>query len=277
MVYLDSNKERVIFMIIAGIGFLLALALQAIPPIYSAFGIFVAMVSLLFAILSFALKDYAYLIDPILRMKGGSLVLDTNEPFYIAANSKAIVIRSPSLVYATSYIKIPIYKSSTEMTDEEKFNFATVFSRAISISTTPMRLSSQLHMVNKDEYLKVITDRLNEVEDRYNALLGDPNAQKPSVDRVKGEVNMWHNLLDNVTKSNSQAQIAFATVTSFGANEDEAVNLATIAADEISAGISAALGVPATVANGDEMLLFIEPDYLIPPATVTEFMKSDKK
>ncbi len=267
---MDSGKERVIFIILAGIGLLLAVFMQFVPPVLQVFGVLMALIALFMATLAFAIKDYSYLIDPIMKMKGRSLVLDANEPFYLASNGKSIVIRSGNVVYATSFIKIPIYKSSTEMTDEEKFNFATVFSRAISISTAPMRLSSQLHMVNKDEYLQVITDRLNEVEDRYNSVLADKTATKASVDRVKGEINMWHNLLDGVTKSNSQAQIAYVTVTSSGGSEDEAVNIASMNAEQLSSGLSASLGVPTTVINGSEMLLYVEPEYLIPSGATTD-------
>lgn len=276
MVNLNSRKERLIFVAMGAIGFLLAMLLQLLPVVFSEFSIGVAALALIFAVIAFALKDYSYLIEPLTRMKGRSLILEMNEPFYLSQNGKCIVIRAEGLVYATSFIKIPIYKSSTEMTDEEKFNFSSVFSRAISISNQPMRMSSQLHMVNKDEYLKVVTNRLNEVEDRYNALLADKDAQRTAVDRVKGEVNMWHNLLDSITKSNSQAQTAFTTITMFGGNEDEAVNISSMTAEQIAAGLSAAIGVPATVATGDDILLFVEPDYQIPPTTVSEFMKAGK-
>ena len=46
-----------------------------------------------------------------------------------------------------------------------------------------------------------------------------------------------------------------------------------IKADEIAAGISATLGISATVITGNEILVFIEPDYMIPPATIGEVMK----
>ncbi len=200
MVYLDSRRERIVFIILAGIGVLLVVAMQFIPPALAIVGVVIGIVALVLAMLSFAVKDYFYLIDPILHMKGNAIILDQSDPFYLATNGKSIVIRSGNAVYATSFIKIPIYKSSTEMSDEEKFNFSTVFSKAISISTSPMRLSSQLHMVNKEEYVQVITNKLNEVEDRYNSILGDKNASKASLDRVKGEVNMWHNLLDTINK-----------------------------------------------------------------------------
>ncbi|MDE1859655.1 MAG: hypothetical protein KGH67_03950 [Candidatus Micrarchaeota archaeon] len=274
---MDSRNERVYLVIVAGIGVVLAVILQFIPPYYSYLSVIVAAIALIFAILAFALKDYFFLIEPISHMKGKTLTINTNDPFYIAANGKCIVVRSEGNAYATSFIKIPLYKSSTEMTDDEKFNFASLFSRMISLSAIPMRVSSQLNVVNKDEYIKVITEKMGAVEDRYNAMANDPNADRKAAERVKGEVNMWHNLLDNVTKANSQSQVAYATVTSAGTTEDEAVTLASINAEQLAAGISAALGVPATVANGDEMLLFIEPEYLIPPTTVTEFMKVDQK
>jgi hypothetical protein len=273
---LDSQRERIVFFILAGLGIILTILMQFVPAPLAGFGILIASAALLLAVLSFAVKDYSYLIDPVLHMKGRSLVLDANEPFYLAANGKAIVIRAGNTTYATSFIKIPIYRSSTEMSDEEKFNFATIFSRAISISTVPMRLSSQLHMVNKDEYLQVITDRLSEVEDRYNSVLADKNATKEAVDRVKGEVNMWHNLLDGITKSNSQAQIAYVTVTSSGGSEDEAVNLASMNAEQLSAGLSTSLGVPTSVVNGQDILLFVEPEFLIPASAINEFAKAEK-
>lgn len=265
---MDVGRERIVFVIFAGVGILLAFAESLVPAAFGVIGLLIAAVALLCATLAFAMKDYSYLIDPVLHMKGRTIVIDANEPFYMSANGKAIVIRSGAAIHATAFIKIPIYKSATEMSEEEKFNFATVFSRAISISTTPMRISSQLNLVNKYEYLKLITDRLNEVEDRYNTLLANRDADTQAVDRVKGEVNMWHNLLDSVANANSQSQIAFATISTSGGTEDEAVNLVSISAEEIAAGLSATLGVQATIATGDEMLLFIEPDYLIPTSAV---------
>ncbi len=273
---MDSNRERIVFMIVVGVALVLAIAMGFIPAAYSEVGVALGLFSLFFATVAFTLKDYSYIAEPFLRMKNRTIVLDANEPFYVSANGKAIIIRSGNLVYATSFIKMPIYKSSTEMSDEDKFNFSTVFSKAISISAAPMRMSSQLYLVGKDEYLHVITDKLNEVEDRYNSLLNDKGAPKTAVDRVKGEVNMWHNLMDNVTQSNLQAQIAFVTVSAVGGTEDEAVNLSSLNAEQLSAGLSTALGVPTTVANGADMLLFVEPDMLIPTTATVGFASGQK-
>ncbi|MDE1823537.1 MAG: hypothetical protein KGH50_04385, partial [Candidatus Micrarchaeota archaeon] len=73
----------------------------------------------------------------------------------------------------------------------------------------------------------------------------------------------------------SQGQMAYAMVSATGASEEEAVNLAIQKAEEAAAGISATLGVTASLARGDEILAFLEPEYVIPPTTVAEMMKKD--
>ncbi len=270
---MESGRERIAFIVLAGVGVLLAVFGGIVAATLAPVSMLLDIIALILAVLAFAVKDYAYLIDPIMHMKGRTLVLDTNDPFYVASNGKAIIVRPGKEVYATSYIKIPVYKSSTEMSDEEKFNFSTVFSRAISISNAPIRMSSQLHIINKDEYVRVVTEKLNIVEDRYNTVTSNKEASKAELDRVKGELNMWHNLLDNISKANSESQIAYVTVTAMGETEDQAVNLATVKAEQVASGLSATLGVPASVVSGDDMMLFIEPESLIPSSAAEDFMK----
>jgi hypothetical protein len=243
------------------------------PPGLSPLALIIAVVALALALLAFATKDYLFMFDAIAHMKNMSAVIDSNDPFYLAPNGTAIVVRRGNDIFATAFIKVPVYDSATEMSDEEKYNFSLLFARLISISKTPMRLSSQLHSINKDEYIARINTKLSESEGRYNTLQGDSTADPKALDRVKGEVTMWRNLLDNVSRSNSQELVVYASVTSIGNSEDEAINLVAIKADEISAGISATLGVTATIVTGNEILVFIEPDYMIPPTTISEVMK----
>ena len=73
-----------------------------------------------------------------------------------------------------------------------------------------------------------------------------------------------------VHERHPQALEAFAMVTAQGGNEEEAVSLALQQADELASGVSAVFGVTATILEGEEMLKFIEPDYMIPIATVSE-------
>lgn len=270
---MNRQSQRLVFAIVAGAAVICLIVLTLIPPTLSAVALVVAIITLMLSVFAFSIKDYFFMLGPMLRMKHMSMVIDSNEPFYMAANGNAIMVRRDNDIFATAFIKIPIYSSATEMSDEEKYNFSLLFARLISISKSPIRISSQLHSINKDDYISRIGAKLNECEVRYNTIQGDANADPKALERVKGEVTMWRNLLDNVSRSNSQQLEVYATVTALGNSEEEASNLVAIKADEIAAGISATLGISATVITGNEILVFIEPDYMIPPATIGEVMK----
>lgn len=270
---MDSGKKRVTFIIIAAVGFLLTVIIGLVPAGLSPAALVPAILALAASVLAFASKDYYYLFNPMAHMKHMTAVIDSGDPFYMAPNGNSIIVRGDNEVYATSFIKVPIYSSSTEMSDEEKLNFTSLFARIVSISKNPIRLSSQLNSINKDEYMSRITAKLNESEQRYNTLQNDKSTPAKSLDRVKGEVTMWRNMFDNVSRSNSQELNLYASITATGNTEDEAINLSSLRAEEVAAGISATLGVTATIATGNDMLVFIEPDYMIPPATITELMK----
>ncbi len=127
-------------------------------------------------------------------------------------------------------------------------------------------------MINKDAYINNIRNKLNDAEEKYQEAMVRKDIPKTESERIRGEVTMWHNLFDNVSKVKSQALEAYAMTTAMGGNEDEAVNLALQQADELASGISAVFGITATIAEGEEMLKFIEPDYMIPIVTASEQM-----
>ncbi|MDE1804998.1 MAG: hypothetical protein KGH59_04430, partial [Candidatus Micrarchaeota archaeon] len=87
---------------------------------------------------------------------------------------------------------------------------------------------------------------------------------------MKGEVTMWHNLLDSISKVQSHALFHYAMVSASGSTDEEAIALATQQAEELAAGIGAILGTSATLMTGEEILLATEADYTIPFSTINE-------
>ncbi len=273
MVWLDSSKETLTFVgFIAG-GIILSIIIAAIPADFGIIALPLAVIALLAAILGFSATLYFYLFEPFRRMKGRTVVISDEEQFYMSPSGSAVLQRADDGVYATAFIKIPIYKSSTEMTDEEKYSFSETFSKLLNVSRDPIKICSLTHIINKDDYINRIRTKMGEVEDRYNTLVGNKDTPKNQLDRIKGETAMWHNLLDSVTASNSKSQLLYAQVSQLGSTEDEATNLVNIKAQELAAGISAALGVTASVMAGNDMLVLLEPEYTVPPATISEMLK----
>ena len=227
-------------------------------------------VALFIDILAMSTRFYSYLFIPLYKMKNRTIVLSNEEPFYIAPSGNVIITREGSDVYASAFVKIPIYKSATEMNEEEKIDFARLFSRIVSISKTPYKITTQMYLINKDEYIAKIRDKLNEVEQRYQKSMSEKEANPSVVEREKGEVTMWHNLLESIGRIQSHALLNYVTVTATGSTEEEATALATQQADELASGIGATLGITTTMMTGEEILLVTQADYTIPFSTVSE-------
>lgn len=265
-----SQKFLFVVLLLISITLLIFTYLISNSPILdSVLAVFV----LFFDLLAFTTKFYTPFFVPFLQMKNRTVVLESEEPFVLAPSGNALIIRKEGDVYATAFIRIPTYRSATEMSEEEKIDFSRLFSRALTISRRPVKFGAQLYVINKDAYISHIVSKLNEAEEKYQNMSVTKNVSKEESERVRGEVTMWHNLFDSVNKVKSQALEAFAMTTAFGGNEEEAINLALQQADELAVGISSVFGVTATLIEGEELLKFIEPDYMIPVVTITEQMR----
>lgn len=265
-------SQNFIFTVLALTTFILLL-LTFLTPGTPLIAFTLAIFTLFFDVLTFSTKYYASFFVPFLKMKNRNLVMESEEPFIMAPSGDAIVIRREGEVYASAFIRIPTYRSATEMSQEEKVDFSRLFSRALTLTKRPMKFGAQLYVINKDAYINNIRNKLNEAEDRYQNAMISKDISKEASERIRGEVTMWHNLYDSVSKVNSHALEAFAMTTSSGGNDEEAITLALQQADEIAAGISSIFGVTASIAQGEELLRFIEPDYMIPLVTVSEEMR----
>jgi hypothetical protein len=231
------------------------------------------IVALAFDVLAFSTKYYFQFFVPFLGMKGRTVVLKDGEAFTMAPSGNAIVVRNGQDTYASAIVRIPSYRSATEMNPAEKTDFAKMFGRVLSLARSPVKFAAQLYVINKDEYIANIKNKLDEAEERYQSTIMNKGLPKAESERVRGEVTMWHNLFDSVNKTRSLSLEAYAMVTSPGNTEEEAVNLALQQADEIATGISAIFGIAAGLVEGKELLKFLEPDYLIPAVTISEQMR----
>lgn len=243
--------------------------LPAGPEVKFAFAFFALFIDLL----AFSTKLYMSFFIPFLKMKKRNIVVSDTEAFTMAPSGNAIVVRKGGDLYASAFVNIPTYRSATEMNAEEKVDFSRLFSRALTLAKVPVKYGAQLYVINKDAYIGNIKDKLNEAEERYQNATVSKTITKAESERIRGEVTMWHNLFDSVNKVQSHALASFAMVTAQGGTEEEAISLALQQADELVAGVSALFGVSAAIAEGEEMLKFVEPDYMIPLATISEQMR----
>lgn len=267
------NTQLMLFGILVGAAIVVTVAAQAVH-IWAVSAV-LAILALLVALAAFLTKDYVYLLDAVRNRKGNTLVLGSEEAFVLTPSGNALIRRENGSVYASCFVRIPIYRSATEMSNEEKIELSKLFGRVLTLSKEPIRLSAQLYMINKDKYIERLRNMLNESEEKYRGMqsISGGERQQEMIDRIRGEVTMWRNLLENVSKSRSQVLVLYAMASAIGGTDEEAATLAYNQAEDLAGGISATLGVNATVVTGNDMLAFVEPDFMIPMETVSERLR----
>ena len=229
--------------------------------------IIIYIIALFLDVLAFATRYYTYIMMPLFKQRKKNITLDVQEPYWIAGSNDAIVRKIGEEFIATTFILIPLYRSATEMSVDEKLSFGAQIGRLISINTEPVRYSTQLHVMDKEAYLSSIRDSLNMSENEIIELT-QKNASQHEIDNAKGRTTMWRNMMERMSIEQSFELVLYASVSASGTKEYEATSIVQQRARDLMSGISSTLGITTSIITGNEMLKVIEPDHLIPYSNV---------
>lgn len=229
--------------------------------------IIIYIIAIFLDVLAFATRYYTYIMMPLFKQRKKNITLDVQEPYWIAGSNDAIVRKIGEEFIATTFILIPLYRSATEMSIDEKLSFGAQIGRLISINTEPVRYSTQLHVMDKEAYLSSIRDSLNMSENEIIELT-QKNASQHEIDNAKGRTTMWRNMMERMSIEQSFELVLYASVSASGTKEYEATSIVQQRARDLMSGISSTLGITTSIITGNEMLKVIEPDHLIPYSNV---------
>jgi hypothetical protein len=257
------------------VGFLvLGLVVSAIgafipPTIFTIpFKFIIFLVGMFFVVLGFSCRYYSYLIAPMMRQRKKHIVLSDQAPYYLASTGDSIVSKRGDEFIATTYINIPMYVSATEMTDEERERFSNQISRLVSVNKDPARFTTELRVMDKDDYLKKIKECIGTSENEES--LAVTSGDQKGIERARGKLSMWKKILDHIGSKSSMELVTFVCVSANGTKEYEAITIAQQKAKELMNGIGTILGVTPNIIVGNEILKLVEPEYLIPLSTISE-------
>ncbi len=227
------------------------------------------ILAVLFDVLAFASRYYTYLILPLVKQRKRHVIISDQSPYWLSTTGDCIVRKEGDDFIATAYINIPLYISASEMSDDDKLRFTTQVSRLVGISKEPVRFTTELYLMNKDEYIQKLKDTITSIEND-EAKLVEAKAEEQQLEHVRGKLSMWKKMLDNVANGISFELGSFAAISAKGVKEFEAITIVQQKARELMNGIAATLGVPPSIVVGNEILKYIEPEFLIPYSTITE-------
>ena len=265
------DKKIFAFLGIMAVGLLLLIIDISMPNtvISPPLKILILILAIFFDLLALSSRFYSYLIIPMLKQRKRHVIINKEEPYFLASSGDAILHKEGENYIATIYIKIPLYRSATEMTTEEKLDFTHQNSRLIALSKEPIRFTTELLVMNKDSFIQTLRDMISAAQDEENRLV-QGNAPASAIERARGKASMWSNVLDITSKSLSLEMSTYATVSGIGAQEFEAVGQAGQRARELMSGVASIFGVTPSIITGDGLLRFVEPEYLIPYSTISE-------
>ncbi|MDE1823544.1 MAG: hypothetical protein KGH50_04420, partial [Candidatus Micrarchaeota archaeon] len=178
--------QLITLVLLLGIVFVLGFFISVMPPQYYILSALFAVIALALDVIAFSNKFYFYLAEPLRKMKGRTITLHAEEPFYMYPSGSAIAIREESEITASAFIKIPVYRSATEMTEEEKLNFARLFARVVTMSKYPMKIAAEQYVINKDDFIDKISKKLAEAQERYTAISSNKDSPRNEIDRIEG-------------------------------------------------------------------------------------------
>ena len=199
--------------------------------------IIIYIIAIFLDVLAFATRYYTYIMMPLFKQRKKNITLDVQEPYWIAGSNDAIVRKIGEEFIATTFILIPLYRSATEMSVDEKLSFGAQIGRLISINTEPVRYSTQLHVMDKEAYLSSIRDSLNMSENEIIELT-QKNASQHEIDNAKGRTTMWRNMMERMSIEQSFELVLYASVSASGTKEYEATSIVQQRARDLMSGIS---------------------------------------
>ncbi|MGC8649246.1 MAG: hypothetical protein ACP5UN_03465 [Candidatus Micrarchaeia archaeon] len=250
--------------------FIILIDISVSTTILSPLAKFIILIIALFVdTLAISSRFYSYLIIPVFKQMKRHVVLSNEDPYWIASSSDSILHKEGEEYIATVYIKIPLYKSETEMAPEEKLEFARQTSRLLGQSHLPIRFTQEMRIMNKDAYIDTIQNMITDAENEESRLMAQ-NASPNELSKIRGKLGMWRGILDNTNKSNSLELIIYSSVSGKGSQEFEAVGVAQQRAREAMSAVTSIFGITPSIITGDELLKFVEPEYMIPYSTISE-------
>jgi len=252
----------------ATMGFSVILAALVLTlPVESIFKMVAVVISALCAALSFALWKYGYLLVPYFTTRAN--IIEVHDGGYeINPAQDAIVKKIGDEFFASVFVQIKMFRSTTERTEEENVIYVDSFERAVSQIKYPVKVGMVLFAKEISKYREDIETKKYEAQLRLQRLRESNEPDVIAIDRLEKEAAMWESQITRIaTGERPMGMISYLMVTGNGVTRDAAVAVAKNRAAEVKTLFANALNVDVDYLYGDDMKKCFEMEFLLPPTT----------
>lgn len=207
---------------------------------------------------------YGYLLMPLITQRTNIVLKDT-QGYEVPPSNDVIVKEYNGVYYASIFLAVKIYESSTEKTNEQNIAYNEYFERAISNIKYVTKISYLLYVEDVGQKRKTIETKRAEAQLRLARERDKPEPDVLKMDKFEREVEMWDNQLNKLIKGvKPMGVLAYAMTTAAGVSKDGAIATARAQANELKSVLANALNVEVKPLAADEMLKCFEWEYFFP-------------
>jgi hypothetical protein len=211
-----------------------------------------------------SLYKYGYLIIPFLTSRG-NIVQIMDGGWEIPPSNDVVLKNVGGVYYASKFLGVRIYESTSEKTPEENIVYSEYFERAISSVKYVTKFSLLVYMKDITEYRNRIETKHAEAQLRLARERDKPDPDVLKLDRYEKEVAMWENQINKLTRGiKPMGVVAYIMTTAVGISKESAIAAVTAQANELKSTISNALNVQIDILTADEMLRCFQWEVMLP-------------
>ncbi|MCS7109544.1 MAG: hypothetical protein NZ903_01975 [Candidatus Micrarchaeota archaeon] len=244
---------------------ILVFLIMATLPAGSTLQFLFAGISLFTAVLAFLIWKYGYWVIPYITKRLN--IIEVHDGLWETTPAQdAIIKKVGDEYYASVFLHIKMYKSTTERSAEENMVFIDTFERAIANIKYPVKISTLLYAKDIAKYREDVETKKFEAQLKLQREREKTEPDVLALDRLEKEVAMYEAELNRIISGERpMGLIAYAMTTGVGVTKDAAVAVAKNQAAEIKTLLANALNVEVSYLYGEDMKKCYALEFMVPP------------
>jgi len=222
------------------------------------------LIAVLAAPASFVIYKWGYWLIPYFTQ--GQRTIQSDDAVVEIPHSEDVVVKKEGdWYYATAYAVVKIFKSVTNMSDEEKFGFMELWERAVSGLKPVTKYAVLVYMKDLSKYKESIEMRKAKVQMEIAKENEKPNPDKRRLELLTREIAMWDGILSRLDVGDKPTAIlTYIQTTAKGATKDAAMAAVRQRLNEIRSAVGTALNVEIAPLSGEDMKRCFDSEYMVP-------------
>lgn len=218
------------------------------------------------AVLAFVIWKWGYIFIPFFTKRAN--IVEVHDGLWeLTPAQDAIVKKVGDQYYASVFLHLKMYRSTTEKTQEENIVYVDSFERAISNIKYPVKIGEVLYAKEMGKYREDVETKRYEAQLKLQREREKTEPDVLALDRLEKEVAMWEAQLNRIISGERpMGLIAYAMTTGLGITKDAAVAIAKNQAAELKTLLANALNIEVAYLYGEDMRKCFELEYAVPPS-----------